>query len=148
MIVSKETDGRKGVRFFRGEGECRWMLNERQRRFVEAYLECGVAAKAARTVGYKGEYGCRLLKKPEVKQYAQLLREEAQMEEIRMEEARMAVAGGEEVLGFLTNVMREGKGPAAMKAAELLGKRMGLFSEQGEELPVPVIVDDLAGEEA
>lgn len=30
-----------------------------------------------------------------------------------------------------------------MKAAELLGKRMGLFSERAEPPPAPVIVDDI-----
>lgn len=55
-----------------------------------------------------------------------------------------AVASAEEVLEFLSSVMRGDEScPAAMKAAELLGKRMGLFSEQDETLPTPVIVDDL-----
>ena len=55
-----------------------------------------------------------------------------------------AVASAEEVLQFLSGVMRSGEsGSAAMKAAELLGKRMGLFGEQSEALPAPVIVDDL-----
>jgi hypothetical protein len=30
-----------------------------------------------------------------------------------------------------------------MKAAELLGKRMGLFSERTEPPPAPVIIDDV-----
>lgn len=55
-----------------------------------------------------------------------------------------AVASKEEVLEFLSGVMRgDESGSAAMKAAELLGRRMGLFNEQDEALPAPVIVDDL-----
>jgi len=57
------------------------------------------------------------------------------------------MASADEVLGYLTRVMRGeegGGGQAAMKAAELLGKRLGLFVEKAEELPPPVIIDDLA----
>lgn len=55
------------------------------------------------------------------------------------------IANGEEILEFLTNVLRgDGDGSAqTMKAAELLGKRIGLFSEQTEPPPAPVIVDDI-----
>ena len=40
-----------------------------------------------------------------------------------------------------------GGGQAAMKAAELLGRRMGLFSESVERPEAPVIVDDVPGGE-
>ena len=55
------------------------------------------------------------------------------------------VADGAEILEFLTGVMRgEGDGSAqTMKAAELLGKRMGLFTERTEPPPAPVIIDDI-----
>ena len=55
------------------------------------------------------------------------------------------VADGEEILEFLTGVMRgEGDSSAqTMKAAELLGKRMGLFAERVEPPPAPVIIDDI-----
>ena len=53
------------------------------------------------------------------------------------------VASEEEILVYLTGVMRGGEGTAAMKAAELLGKRLGLFVEREEALPAPVIVDDV-----
>lgn len=62
----------------------------------------------------------------------------------------MDTASANEVLEFLTRVMRGeegGGGQASMKAAELLGKRMGLFERAGDELPPPVIVDDVTGEE-
>lgn len=57
------------------------------------------------------------------------------------------VATGEEVLMFLTGVMRgeESGSTQNMKAAELLGKRFGLFSEAGDGLEPPVIIDDVGG---
>ena len=55
------------------------------------------------------------------------------------------MATAEEVLAFLSDVLRgaEPGGASAMKAAELLGKWLGLFSEGEEALPAPVIVDDV-----
>ena len=61
------------------------------------------------------------------------------------------VASASEVLEYLTDVLRgeaegEGRGSSSprMKAAELLGKRLGLFTEAQEEVPAPVIIDDLS----
>ncbi len=54
------------------------------------------------------------------------------------------VASAQEVLEFLTGVMRgEEASTQNMKAAELLGKRMGLFAENVEAAPPPVIIDDI-----
>lgn len=59
------------------------------------------------------------------------------------------VATEREILEFLTGVMRgeaeaESRGASPrMKAAELLGKRLGLFNEAPEPQPPPVIVDDI-----
>ena len=55
------------------------------------------------------------------------------------------VATGEEVLMFLTGVMRgsESGSTQNMKAAELLGKRLGLFSESDNGPEPPVIIDDV-----
>ena len=60
------------------------------------------------------------------------------------------VASAEEVLAFLTGVMRgdEDGSTQNLKAAELLGKRLGLFADRGEGLPAPVIIDDLANKRA
>jgi len=57
------------------------------------------------------------------------------------------VATGEEVLMFLTGVMRgeENGSTQNMKAAELLGKRLGLFNESGDGMEPPVIIDDVGG---
>lgn len=60
------------------------------------------------------------------------------------------VASAAEVLEYLTDVLRgeaegEGRGASSprMKAAELLGKRLGLFNEAQEQTPAPVIIDDV-----
>ena len=60
---------------------------------------------------------------------------------------QLAVGTADEVLEFLTGVMRgEESGNAQnMKAAELLGKRFGLFNEQAGERPPPMIIDDVGG---
>lgn len=54
-------------------------------------------------------------------------------------------ASADEVLEYLSGVMRgEIDGSThGMKAAELLGRRMGLFSENVEPPPAPVIIDDV-----
>lgn len=54
-------------------------------------------------------------------------------------------ATADEILQYLTGVMRgeDSGGQAAMKAAELLGKRLGLFSEPQEALPPPILLDDI-----
>ncbi len=64
------------------------------------------------------------------------------------------VAKEGEVLEYLTSVLRGEAGgelkaaTARMKAAELLGKRMGLFEEGAEGVEAPVvIVDDVRAEE-
>ena len=60
--------------------------------------------------------------------------------------ARRKSASEEEILRYLSGVMRgeeENAGTAPMKAAELLGKRMGLFAEKAEPPPAPVIIDDI-----
>ena len=62
------------------------------------------------------------------------------------------VATGEEVLMFLTGVMRgeENGSTQNMKAAELLGKRLGIFSDVNSvlKMEMPVIVDDIPAAEA
>lgn len=115
-------------------------LTERQKRFADYYLELGNAVRAAEKAGYSPRSAATVKRQPAVKAYldARL----AQMDQAR-------VASADEVLEYLTNVLRGeagGGGQSAMKAAELLGKRLGLFAEQGESLPAPVIIDDIPGQ--
>ena len=127
----------------------RHRLTERQKRFADHYLETGNARRAAELAGYSASYASEARRQPAVEEY---LRERL----AKLDSQR--VAGVEEVLEYLTSVLRgedgeEGRkgerGASRMKAAELLGKRLGLFAETGgEEDIAPVyIVDDIPGED-
>ena len=113
-------------------------LTPMQLRFVQAYARLGDAAAAARAAGYRGAgSGARLLQCKPV---------------LRAIEAQRSdrVASAQEVLEYLTDVLR-GEGDAdgrqaaspRMKAAELLGKRLGIFNEAPEIPAPPVIIDDI-----
>ena len=109
-------------------------MTERQRRFAEAYWAMKDARQAAEQAGYPPGFGERLLQVASVRSF---------LDQRAEDERRTAVASADEVLQYLTRVLRADSGQSSMKAAELLGKRLGLFSEQAESLPKPVIVDDL-----
>ena len=119
-------------------------LTERQRKFVELYLQLGNAAEAAERAGFKRSYAQGAMRQTAVRAYLQQ----------RLDEARQRdVALADEVLEYLTKVMRgeiEGEKPERnssprMKAAELLGKRLGVFNEVSDILrqAAPVVVDDI-----
>ena len=136
-------------------------LTEKQKRFVDYYIETGNATEAAKKAGYKGKNinntASENLAKPYIKAYLdQQLRE--------FESKRIASA--KEVLEMLTTSMRgeideeviviEGDGDGVssarvvkkqiglkdrIKAAELLGKRYRLFTDKIEvEGAVPVVI--------
>ena len=114
-------------------------LTEVQKRFAERYIATGNASASAREAGFSRNYGSKLLKKPGVRAY---------LESRRLEKDR--VASADEVLAYLTDVLRGGGaaesrgGAPRMKAAELLGRRLGIFAEPSEaEGPPPVIIDDV-----
>lgn len=120
-------------------------MNAKQKRFCEEYLiDCNVTQAAIRT-GYSAKtaysQGQRMLKNVEVKTYI-----DEQLERLRSEKT----ADAQEVLEYLTSVMRgeqteqtlqlagEGKQRIAdidvsakdrLKAAELIGKRYGIFKD-------------------
>ena len=122
-------------------------LTERQRRFADLYLKLGNACQAAEEAGFKRSYAQAAKKQPAVQAYM-----EARLEEIKKRD----VASADEVLSYLTAVMRgdiEGERPEKnssprMKAAELLGKRLGLFADGGTQRPEPVLVVDDVPESA
>lgn len=120
------------------------MLNKKKKLFVEKYLACGDPAQSAIAAGYKNkDYGNKLLKDADVKEY------------ILTYTASTKVATADEVLEFLTAVMRGeeweikvtakkdtgeklllGEPPTLsqrQKAAELLAKRYQLFSESNND---------------
>lgn len=120
-------------------------LTERQRRFAEYYLQLGNASEAAEKAGFKRSYAQGAKRQPAVQDYMRDRLRRAQEKDI---------ASANEVLEFLTEVMRgeiEGERPEKnssprMRAAELLGKRLGIFNDVGSvlKLELPLVVDDIA----
>ena len=111
-------------------------LTPKQKAFADYYIETGNATESYIKDGYnkKGARGnaARLIANDSIKQY---------IEErlAKIEDAR--IAKGEEVLQYLTKVMREEKDQFGLdpslqdrtKAAELLGKRYRLFVDKVEQ---------------
>lgn len=143
-------------------------LNERQLRFADLYIELGNATQAYKDAGYDttdeatiNSNASRLLRNDKVKSYI----------DSRLSKAHeRRIADGDEVLATLTAIMRGertgktlrgvGMGEQVVsdiepsigeitKAAELLGKRHRLFTEQVDiNANVGVtIVDDVEGDE-
>lgn len=119
-------------------------LTARQRRFADLYLQLGNAAEAAEQAGFSRAYAQAAKRQPAVREYMQQRIAGLQEKDI---------ASADEVLQFLTDVMRghyEGVRPEKnssprMKAAELLGRRLGIFAEVNSLLAgeMPVVVDDI-----
>lgn len=119
-------------------------LTPKQKAFADYYIETGNATEAAKKAGYSKKtaavIGTENLTKPNIKQYI----------DIRMKEIESKrIASGEEVLQYLTKVMRgeerdqfdlDASLQDRTKAAELLGKRYRLFTDKVE-------VDNKAEEE-
>ena len=108
-------------------------LTEKQKRFIDYYIETGNATESARRAGYKQPHvqGTQNLEK---------LRKYIDERLESFEDDRIADA--EEVLRYLTKVIRgEEKDQFGLdaslkdrnKAAELLGKRYALFTEKVEQ---------------
>jgi len=132
-------------------------VNTRQRKFCDEYLISGNATDAAIKAGYspKTAYsmGNENLNKPELKAYI-----ETELDKIHSAK----IADAEEVMKYLTSVMRgehteeipllcgdgcqeltqkEVGAKERLKAAELIGKRYGLFTDKvGLEGTVPVVI--------
>ena len=126
-------------------------LTERQRRFADLYLELGNASEAAEQAGFKRSYAQGAKRQPAVHAYMQQ----------RLQDARQRhIASADEVLEFLTEVMRgeiDGERPEKnssprMKAAELLGRRLGVFTDVSSVLrgehELPEISDDIPAVDA
>jgi phage terminase small subunit len=111
-------------------------LTERQKRFAEYYIQTLNATEAAKKAGYseKTAYavGAENLRKPQIQEYIDTVMKKLQSERI---------ADADEVMRFLTNVMRgkvedqDGKCTSVTdrtRAAELLGKRYKMFTDRQE----------------
>lgn len=105
-------------------------LNPRQIKFCEEYIISLNATDAALKAGYskKTAYaiGNENLKKPEIKSFIQDLAQQARNERI---------ATAEEILVYLSETVRDTSESRRerTKAAELLGKRFGLFEDKGNQ---------------
>ncbi|PGZ45708.1 terminase small subunit [Bacillus anthracis] len=135
-------------------------LTPKQQAFCDYYIETGNATEAAKKAGYSQktakEMGNENLSKPHLKAY---------IEERMSQKEEERVASQDEILEFLTRVMRGqtteqipvGKGEGyfeledkdtyvkdRVRAAELLGKRHMMWTEKKEiEVTVPTFVDDV-----
>lgn len=150
-------------------------LTEKQKRFVDYYIESnGNATEAAKKAGYaKGSYkeAPRWIN-PRESQYKPYLKSAIDAKLKQMASERTADAT--EVLEFLTSVLRdqqedeaivvEGTGNGMsrarkikvkvstrdrIKAGEVLGRIFGMYNDklQLENAPVPMIVDDMDGDD-
>lgn len=125
-------------------------LTEKQKRFVDYYIETGNATEACKRAGYRGKnldvVGSQNLVK---------LKEAIQEKMNKKDNAR--IASQDEVLEYLTRVMR-GEEPDQFgldaslqdrtKCAELLGKRYGTFRDKIETTNEHVVINiDLSDDE-
>ena len=136
-------------------------LTLKQKRFADEYIISGNATQAAIKAGYSKKTANRTaaenLSKPVIKAY---------VDEQLAKLASQKIAQQEEILQYLTSVLRgessaevivvEGKGEGVsracrvekapdekerLKAAELLGKRYGMWTEKiNVDAPIPVII--------
>lgn len=103
-------------------------MTDRQRRFAELYLQLGNASEAAVQAGFKRSYAQAAKRRPAVQAY---------LEQRKRELCREEIASTDEVLAFLTDVMRgvyDGERPVKnssprMRAAAMLGRRLGIFTD-------------------
>jgi Phage terminase, small subunit len=130
-------------------------LNAKQQLFALKYIELGNGGKAAIAAGYSSntadQQASRLLRNVKIKQMI-----DEQMKEVEKE----TIASAEEVLTFLTDVVRGDIGDTItvdgileektrtsdrIKAAELLGKRHALFTDK-KEISADVKVENKLGD--
>lgn len=126
-------------------------LTERQKEFCRLCADGMKPIEAVKKLGYQNVYGTagKMLRNERIRQEMERLKEGnvGERPETQKEE-ESAAAEKEEILSFLTEVMRDNEEAdlkTRMKAAELLGKRESLFEKEqktGEKCRV-VIVDDL-----
>ena len=110
-------------------------LTERQKRFIDQYIQSGNATEAAKKAGYKGNNLNRIGSE-------NLSKLDKYIKERIKELDDKRIADADEVLQYLTSVLRgeekdqfgfEASLKDRNKAAELLGKRYALFTEKVEK---------------
>lgn len=104
-------------------------LTEKQKRFIDYYIETANATKSCELAGYKGNNLNRLGSE-------NLSKLDSIIQQRLKEKENKRIASADEVLEFLTKVMRKEiitpGNTDRVKCAELLGKRHKLFTEKVE----------------
>ncbi len=112
-------------------------LTERQRRFVDLYLELGNASEAAQRAGYKRTYAAGAMRQSAVQAY------------LKQRRSQMP-AQSAEIVNFLTAVMRGTIQASQIRteAAIQLGIRAGLWNTQKQALEMLEMIEkgDLTNE--
>jgi len=120
-------------------------LTEKQKRFIDYYIETANATESAKRAGYSSKTAKNIGAENLTKLNYFIQERLQQLEDNR-------IASQEEVLQYLTKVMRgEEKDESGMdaslqdrtKCAELLGKRYGTFKEKVDVTGnIPVVIQD------
>ena len=124
-------------------------LTEKQKRFIDYYIETGNATEACKRAGYRG-------KNLDVMGSQNLVKLKEAIQEKMSKKDNARIASQDEVLEYLTKVMR-GEEPDQFgldaslqdrtKCAELLGKRYGTFKDKIETTNEHVVINiDLSDE--
>ena len=120
-------------------------LTERQKRFIDYYIETGNATEACRLAGYKGN---------NLKQIAsENLSKLDEFIKVKLEaKDKERIASQDEVLEFLTRVIRgeeldqfglDASLKDRLESAKLLGQRYGAFTHKVEHTgSIPVVIED------
>lgn len=112
----------------RKDGEVMPKLTEKQKRFCEEYLIDLNATQAAKRSGYKNaEIGRQLITKNNVLKY---------LNELREAQSKRTGVNADTVLKELKKIAladTEISGKEKIKALELIGKHLGMFSERKED---------------
>ena len=120
-------------------------LTEKQKRFIDYYIETANATESAKRAGYSEKTAKQIGNE-------NLTKLDAFIQEKLKEKADKRIASQDEVLEYLTKVMRgEEKDSFGLdaslqdrtKCAELLGKRYGTFKEKVDVAGnIPVVIQD------
>ncbi len=107
------------------------ILTPKQRHFINEYLQCRNATKAAKNAGYSaktaGPAGCRLLKNVNIS--------EAVEKGLREQLERADITSDHILLTLKRIAFDEYGNGGKMKALELLGKSLGIFQQEPKSKP-------------
>ena len=123
-------------------------LTDRQMEFCRLCAAGAKPIEAVKELGYQNVYGTagKMLRNERIQREIARMKEQGKKPAAQKVEEETPVAEKEEILCFLTEMMREDDDPKLrMKAAELLGKRESLFEKgkANDEKCRVVIVDDI-----